>query len=295
VKRKDDYVLGTHDEEIARLGLQHRVWRPLAVETWRRAGFGAGQHLLDVGCGPGYASLDLADLVGAEGRVTAIDQSRRFLDYLESAARARGVDNVIMPAERDLDDPQAVHIPELNDPFASRREVNCSGPILDVTFDGAWARWVFAFVRDPRSLLVHLRDRLRPGGTIATHEYFDYATWGTAPQSAELTEFVEAVIDRWRKTGGEPNVARSLPRWLEELGFTITHLRPILEIVEPADPKWAWLMAFIESGRRRLATLGDLSQAQSLAIGEAAASWGVERPPVRMITPAVLEIVAVRR
>ena len=62
--RDRDYVLGTHDEEIARLGLQHRVWRPRALDAWTRAGFTQGQTLLDVGCGPGHASVDLAELVG---------------------------------------------------------------------------------------------------------------------------------------------------------------------------------------------------------------------------------------
>jgi hypothetical protein len=33
-----DYVLCTHDEEIARLGLQHAVWRPRVLDAWRRAG-----------------------------------------------------------------------------------------------------------------------------------------------------------------------------------------------------------------------------------------------------------------
>jgi hypothetical protein len=37
-----DYVLGTHDEEIARLGLQHRVWRPIVLECWRKAGITGG-------------------------------------------------------------------------------------------------------------------------------------------------------------------------------------------------------------------------------------------------------------
>ena len=62
-----DYVLGTHDEEIERLGLQHRVWQQRAFEGWRSAGIGPGQTVLDVGCGPGYAALDLAELVGASG------------------------------------------------------------------------------------------------------------------------------------------------------------------------------------------------------------------------------------
>ena len=33
-----DYVLGTHDEEIARLGIQHQVWRPYMLDAWSRAG-----------------------------------------------------------------------------------------------------------------------------------------------------------------------------------------------------------------------------------------------------------------
>ena len=52
---KDD-VLGTHDEEIERLGLQHRVWRPRVTDEWRRAGFTTGQPRLGLGCGPGYAT-----------------------------------------------------------------------------------------------------------------------------------------------------------------------------------------------------------------------------------------------
>ncbi len=50
-----DYVLGTHDEEIARLGLQHRVWRPVVLECWQKAGITVGSRVLDVGAGPGYA------------------------------------------------------------------------------------------------------------------------------------------------------------------------------------------------------------------------------------------------
>src|SRR5689334_13241180 len=83
-------VCGTRDEEIARPGLQHSVWGPYATAAWRRAGFRRGQTLVDLGCGPGWATMDLADLVGPSGRVHAIDRSRRFLDALERAAAARG-------------------------------------------------------------------------------------------------------------------------------------------------------------------------------------------------------------
>jgi len=93
-RQERDYLLGTHDEELARLALQHRVWRPRALDAWRRAGFTVGQTLIDVGCGPGYASLDLAEMVGPSGRIVAIDRSRRFLDALEAARRGRGLDHI---------------------------------------------------------------------------------------------------------------------------------------------------------------------------------------------------------
>src|SRR5437879_5628265 len=44
-----DYVLGTHDDEIDRLGLQHLVWRPWMLDSWRRAGITRGTRVLDVG------------------------------------------------------------------------------------------------------------------------------------------------------------------------------------------------------------------------------------------------------
>jgi hypothetical protein len=49
MNKERDYVLGTHDEELARLGLQHRVWRPVVLDCWRKAGITVGSRVLDVG------------------------------------------------------------------------------------------------------------------------------------------------------------------------------------------------------------------------------------------------------
>ena len=179
MSRDRDYVLGTHDDEIARLALQHRVWRPRALDAWRRAGFTVGQTLLDIGCGPGHASLDLAEIVGPSGRIVAMDRSRRFLDALEATRLQRGLDN-ITTLELDLD---------------------AAGP-PPVAADGAWARWVFAFVKHPRDLLARVGGALRRGGVLVVHEYFDYATWRVAPRSPEIEEFVRVVMESWRADGG---------------------------------------------------------------------------------------------
>src|SRR5689334_11559168 len=79
-----DYVLGTHDEELRRLGLQHQMWRAQAYAIWERARFGPGSTLLDVGCGPGFATSDLSQLVGSRGQITAVDVSQKFVDRVKS-------------------------------------------------------------------------------------------------------------------------------------------------------------------------------------------------------------------
>jgi ubiquinone/menaquinone biosynthesis C-methylase UbiE len=266
-----EYVLGTHDEEVDRLALQHRVWWPEVHAAWQAAGFGTGHHLLDVGCGPGFAALDLAGLVGPSGRVIGIDASRRFLDVLETAAVSRSLQNVTT-VNQDLDD-----------------AIQIGGPI-----DGAWVRWVFAFVKHPRRLVEQLARWIKPGGAIAIHEYFDYGLWQAAPPSRELDQFVAAVIARWRESGGEPNIGLMLPRWLEECGFEITELRSIVEIVDGLQPKWQWLQAFVDSGSRRLEALGDLSATDAGRLRALVEGWARDVPPVHVVTPGVIEIVARR-
>lgn len=77
----NDCVLGTHDEEVARLQLQHRVWRPQVLDAFRRAGFRSGQTLLDLGCGPGDVSQDLAEIASVSGRVLAITSRDVFSTF----------------------------------------------------------------------------------------------------------------------------------------------------------------------------------------------------------------------
>jgi SAM-dependent methyltransferase len=266
-----DYVLGTDNDEIARLALQHRVWRPRALDAWRRAGFTVGQTLVDVGCGPGYASLDLAEIVGDSGQVVAIDRSRRFLDRLQTV-RQDGKHPRLQVLELDL---EHVELPRLE-------------------ADGAWCRWVLAFLTQPRHLLTRIAGMLRNGGVLVVHEYFDYATWRLTPRCAEIEEFVEMVMDSWRMTGGEPDVGLHLPMWLAELGFEIKSLQPIIDIVPASDFLWQWPKSFIYSGLRRLEELGHLTAGRAQAMAQAFEEREAASHTL-MITPGVLEIIAVRK
>lgn len=263
-----DYVLGTHDAELERLGLQHRLWRPRVLEAWRRARLGAGQTVLDVGAGPGYAALDLAEIVGRDGRVLALERSRRFLDALEAAARARGLAQL---ETRELD--------------------LAAGGFGIAGADAAWCRWVLCFVREPRAVVGRIRAALRPGGVAVFHEYVDYGAWALLPPCPPHARFVERVIERWRAEGGDADVARFLPAWLADSGFALESTRLLAEAVAPDDPLWAWPEAYVQTGAERFVELGAMSRAEAdelLAAVRAAAS----RPATRMITPLVLEVIA---
>ena len=211
----------------ARLGLQHRAWRDRVLAAWRLAGIGPGHRVLDLGCGPGFASLDLAGLVSPGGHVVAVDMSQRFLTSLKMMCRERGVAN-IATHQADLD---AREFP-------------------DVMVDRVWCRWVLAFVKSPRGMMERLTAALRPGGVVVLHEYFDYSTWRATPPCVELEEFVRAVMASWRASGGEPDIALPVLGWLDQYRFELRSVRPIVDIVQPGHVKWAWLKTFIDVGRR---------------------------------------------
>ena len=266
-----DYVLGTHDEEIERLGLQHRVWLPRASAAWRRAGFTSGQTLLDVGCGPGWATVDLAGIAAPTGRAIGIDRSRRFLDAARARAGALGLENVQFH-ELDLD----------------------TQPLPAVRVDGVWSRWVYAFVNDPRALLARVAAVMKPGGTMVLHEYVDYRAWRVSPPRPEFQGFVEEVIASWRAHGGEPDVGMTLPQWLVELGFELRALRPLVDAPQPHEYGWRWPHAFVDVGLDRLVDLGRVPREKADAVRRAfRESQAV--PGAFSLNPTVLEIIAIRR
>jgi len=262
------YVLGTHDAEIERLGLQHRVWRPYALDAWRRAGITGGQRVIDFGAGPGFATTDLAEIVGPDGHVFALERSERFLAALRARVEQLHLANV-GPVEIDL-------------------AVTAPGAL---EADAAWARWIFAFLPQPERAIERLHSALRTGGVFVAHEYLDYATWKLAPRSDLFERFVFEVMQSWRAAGGEPNVGLDMPRWLEQGGFEIVSTRSIVETVRPSDFMWRWPVSFVEINLDRLVEIGRLDAETARATREDFTAR-VQAPGVRIVTPIVQEVIA---
>jgi ubiquinone/menaquinone biosynthesis C-methylase UbiE len=263
-----DYVLGTHDEEISRLGLQHRVWRPTVLECWRNAGLAAGMRVVDVGAGPGYATIDLAEIVGLTGHVLAVERSRRFIEAAETSCRQRQLSQVTFQ-EADI----------------------MLEPIQAEGYDAAWCRWVASFVSSPAMLMRRIRAALKPGGIAIFHEYSNYATWQLAPPKPQVESFVSEVMASWRAQGGEPNVALQFPRLLSEAGFSVRSVKPRMFAIRPGDEMWQWPASFIEINLKRLQDLGRVTA--EWAEGVRAEFLQAQTDPTTWLTtPLVLEIVA---
>ena len=263
-----DYVLGTQDDAVERLGLQHRVWRSRVLDAWQRAGISAGQTVIDVGAGPGWASLDLAEIVGPNGRVIALERSRRFLDALEDRAARLGIANI---AAREHD--------------VSAETFGIAGA------DAAWCRWLLSFVADPQRTIAHIAAALGPSGVAIFHEYADYGAWQMMPANPDMDRFRTLVMQSWRDAGGEPDIGLSLPSWLKAAGFEIVSLRPHIEIVQRTSFTWQWPAAFIAPNAARLAELGYIGEEE---VERFARTLDDADPDAWLITPLVLEVIARR-
>lgn len=218
---QNEYVLGTHDDELVRLGFQHQLWTGEASRGWERAGFTRGDALLDVGCGPGYATFDLARWVGPSGRVHGVDISERFLGHLNAQIRLRQPGNITWERQ----DVEKLKLP------AGR-------------FEGAFARWVFCFVRHPAAVLRGIRRALKQGSRLVIHDYYQYEALWVAPEHPIFPKVFHAVAKSWRLRGGNPNVGSVLPGLLRREGFEIEEIRPMTRLSRSSEPLWQWPTTF---------------------------------------------------
>ena len=266
--KERDYVLGTHEAELERLGVQHRAWQPVVLDCWAKAGINVGSRVLDVGAGPGYATVDLAEIVGQTGKVVAVERSTNFVNALKETVRERQFSNVEVHELDLMKDDLPVH-----------------------AFDFAWCRWVLCFVSDPNLLVKKIAGALRDGGRAIFHEYGHYTTWQFVPPRASHEEFRNHVVTTWRESGGEPDTGLSLPSWLANNGFSIRSIEPRIFCLRATDYMWQWPAQFIHVHLLRLQELGKIDNAFAERVRTDLRGAETEANSF-MLTPLVFEIVA---
>ena len=272
IPHKPDYVLGTHNDEHARLGMQHSLWQEFVLDAWKCAGICTGTRVVDVGAGPGFATMDLADIVGATGHVTAVEISSKFAQEVKDQANVRGLKNI------------SVHIVDL-----MHEDIPLGSAGME--FDAAWCRWVCMFVPDVGALVRCVHNALRAGGVAVFHEYVHYETYGLQPPTPGIDSFTQAAMKSFSARGGNANIAGTLLKELRQHGFEIMSIKPIARSARPHEPLWQWPAGFIRTYLPRLVELGQVDNAFAANV-LAELARAEQDPQSIMLTPTVLEIIA---
>lgn len=123
-----------------------RAFQPLTTALIERAAPRQGERVIDVGCGCGDLSLALAERVGPDGRVLAVDVSRPMLDRGRSRQQAL---NTAGWAAIDWQEADAA-----------------AWPFPPAAFDLLISRFGVMFFGNPVAAFQNMRQALRPGGRL---------------------------------------------------------------------------------------------------------------------------------
>lgn len=195
---------------------------PIARATVAAADPRPGEVALDLGTGRGAALWPLAEAVGPEGRVTALDISRRMVDATRRDAAARGLSWVDV-REGDVADPAVLH----------------DGA------DVAVASLVLFFLPDPGAALRQWCSRLVPGGRLAVSTFAPREPAWEALDDVFTPYLPAALLDaRTSGTRGPFGSDEALEALLAEAGFVETrtaHLDLAVRFRDLAHWRaWSW-------------------------------------------------------
>ena len=235
----------------------------LRSHTWRTAANSAGyllgslkphMRILDIGCGPGTITADLAELV-PDGRVTGVDQAPDVLEQARRTAAARGLANV----DFAVADVHALDYP-------------------DDTFCVVHAHQVLQHVGDPVQALREMRRVTRPGGFIAVRDA-DYAAMTWYPAVPGLDDWLELYERVARANGGEPDAGRRLVSWARAAGLRdITATSGTWTFATEEERAWwsgLWADRTLASAYAERAVEGGHATPDRLrAVSEAWREWG---------------------
>jgi ubiquinone/menaquinone biosynthesis C-methylase UbiE len=226
----------------------------LRSHTWRTAENSAayllpalrtGMSLLDVGCGPGTITADLALLV-APGEVVGIDASPEVVAQAAESLEGSGLSNLRF---------------EVGDLFALEYP--------DASFDVIHLHQVLQHLGDPVAALVALRRVLAVGGVLAARDS-DYSAFTWAPADPLLDRWMELYLAVTERNGHDACIGPRLMGVASEAGFGSVEVSSSTWTY--ADPEARAWWGGLWADRVRYSRFGEQALAYGLAGAEELAS-----------------------
>jgi SAM-dependent methyltransferase len=175
---------------------------------------GPGTDILDVGCGPGTITLDLARRV-APGRVVGVDSADEVIALARADADASALTNVRFA----VGDTYALDFP-------------------DAVFDVVHAHQMLQHLRDPVGALAEMARVCRPGGLVAARDG-DYGGFAWYPTDPWLDVWLDVYGAVARHNGGEPDGGRRLMAWARQAGLAdVTASASVWCFARPDERQW---------------------------------------------------------
>ena len=215
-----DYVLGTTDSELDRLQFQHEIWGPRTRALLDRIGVKPGARVLDLGCGPGTVTFELAERVGPRGAVVALDESPRWIEHVEGEIRRRGLTNVKTMRSR-------IQEAELE----------------PGSFDLVFARWVLSFLPRPGEVVARISAAIVDGGAFAFQDY-NHEGISLFPESQGFAAVVRATRAMYAQAGGDTWVAGRTGAIFREAGLETESIVANVICGGPDSPAFRWAGSF---------------------------------------------------
>ncbi|MBM1219468.1 methyltransferase domain-containing protein [Ponticoccus sp. SC2-23] len=189
--------------DAATTEILERAYQGADFARRRRASFdalapGPSDHILDIGCGNGLMTAELALAVGSDGQVSGIDSSAQMLE----AARAR-VSGM---------------------PWVTFHEAQAGAlPLLDQSADGAVALQVFEYIADIGPALAEAARVLRPGARLVIGDML----FSTLHWASDDPGLMERMDRSWASHVAHRDLPALLPPAMAEAGFAVEDVRPL--------------------------------------------------------------------
>lgn len=191
----EHYVIAGGRVGYDRLLLLARDRWPDTRALLERAEVGPGMRCLDLGCGGGEVTFELARLVAPDGFAVGVDMDEVKLGLARQAATERGIENVEF---------RAANVNDWDEPAA---------------YDVVYSRALLQHLSQPVALLGRMWAAVRPGGVIIVEDV-DHEGWGGHPPNEGLAFFARTFCATLDHAGGDHAVGRKLYGYFLDAGIS---------------------------------------------------------------------------